>query len=478
MLGDFSYRFKVPLMLSLTIVLTGLVVSVALTWRAYGDLRDDLFQNAVEVGALMSSALLSALKHDELWQAYRILVPADAAGAPNSDRFLIVLDHEYRVYVSNRPRRFPVLSTMREHGLELANVEGAVREESLRNTAAFEQSEDEHIYVIIPIVDDGVVRGTLIMGYERALFLPRFYSIVERVAYSSLVVLAILLPFGWYLGNRAVQPLIHLAACLGKVGRQPLDQIECSLNENRDEIGQLGTSFRQMLWELRDKQRLERQMIASERLAAVGRLAATVAHEINNPLGGMLNAINTFRHHGRSDRLTEKTLSLLERGLKQIGDSVSALLVEARPETRALTPQDIDDVYTLLKPDAQKHAVSLRWVNNLRGALTLPSTPVRQVLINLSLNAVQASPEGRAVTCIIDIEQDRLHIRVDNEGEDIPSDQLNRLFEPFVHYNPSGSGLGLWVTYQVVQQLGGDIAVESSEGHTRFSVRLPQETVV
>jgi hypothetical protein len=159
MLGNFSYRFKVPLMLSFTIVLTGIVVSVALTWRAYGDLRDDLFQNAVEVGALMSSALLSALKHDELWQAYRILVAADAAGAPNSDRFLIVLDDEYRVYVSNRPRRFPVLSTLRDHGRELTAVESAVREERSRITTAFEQTEDENIYVIIPIMDDGVIRA-------------------------------------------------------------------------------------------------------------------------------------------------------------------------------------------------------------------------------------------------------------------------------------------------------------------------------
>lgn len=289
--------------------------------------------------------------------------------------------------------------------------------------------------------------------------------------------LAILLPFGWYLGNRAVQPLIHLAACLGKVGRQPPDEIECTLNEGRDEVGQLGSSFRQMLRELRDKQRLEQQMIASERLAAVGRLAAAVAHEINNPLGGMLNAINTFRRHGRSDGMTEQTLSLLERGLNQVSDSVSALLVEARPESRALTPQDIDDVYTLLKPDAQKHAVRLRWANNLQGDFTLPSTPTRQVLINLSLNAVQATPEGGTVTCRIDKERGRLHIRVDNEGENIPSERLNRLFEPFLHHNPSSSGLGLWVTYQIVQQLHGDIAVKSGEGHTRFSVRLPLENV-
>jgi len=66
-----------------------------------------------------------------------------------------------------------------------------------------------------------------------------------------------------------------------------------------------------------------------------------------------------------------------------------------------------------------------------------------------------------------------IRIYVDNEGEKIPADQINRLFEPFVHNNPSGSGLGLWVTYQIIQQLNGEIAVDSREGHTRFTVDLP-----
>jgi signal transduction histidine kinase len=475
MLGDISYRFKVPLMLSASIVLTGLVVSLALIWRAYGDLRDDLFQNAVDVGGVLSNTLPGALKHDDLWQAYRILAAAESAGTSGSARNLIVLDEEYRVYVSNRPRSFPVLSELGAQGPELARVEGFVQAEASLKPYVFDRPENEYFYVIIPLVDDDVALGTLIMGYSRTLFLPRFYSIVKRVTYSSLIVLAVLLPFGWYLGNRAVMPLTKLAKCLGKVGRQPLEEVQCSVAEGKDEIGQLGTSFRQMLQELREKQRLEHRMVASERLAAVGRLASAVAHEINNPLGGMLNAIRTFRHHGRSDDVTEKTLLLLERGLGQIGETVAALLVETRSESHALTPQDIDDVYTLLQPDAQRRSIHLRWKNGLRNALSLPSTQVRQILINLSLNAVQATPEGGTVLCDIQKERNYLHIHVDNEGEPIPPERVNRLFEPFVQHNPSGSGLGLWVTYQIVQQLNGKIAVNSDGGHTCFTVQLPLE---
>ncbi len=216
-------------------------------------------------------------------------------------------------------------------------------------------------------------------------------------------------------------------------------------------------------------------MVTSERLAAVGRLAAGVAHEINNPLGGMLNAIDTFKHHGCTDAVTGKTLSLLERGLEQIRETVSALLVETRSESNALTPHDVDDVQTLLQPDAHKKALRITWNNGLSEPVPLPATPIRQILINLSLNAVQAAPEGAAVDCCIHRDRDRLRIRVGNEGDGIPAGRADRLFEPFVHRNPSGHGLGLWVTYQIVQQLNGEISVKSEAGHTHFTVQLPLE---
>ena len=470
---NISYRYKVPMMLSAVILLTGVVVSFALTWRAFEDLRTDLYRNALEVGSVLSNTLPAALKHDDLWLAYQIIGAARVSGETENERLLIVLDDDYRVYVSNRPDRFPVLSELRNQGVQLARVEQRIRQQPALEPYSLEPSDSDFIFTVIPMIDDGVALGTLIIGYPRTLFLPRFYGIVRRVAYSSLAVLAVLLPIGWYLGNRAVKPLTQLAHCLAKVGRVAPDAVECQLEEGRDEIGQLGTSFRQMLLELQEKQRLEQEMVSSERLAAIGRLAAGVAHEINNPLGGLLHAINTFRRHGAPDPVAEKTLSLLERGLHQIGDTISALLVEARSESHELTPQDVDDVYTLLQPDIQRRSIRLNWENRLHRPVRLPSTQVRQVLINLTLNAVQAADERGDVWCRVGIDDGLLCLAVENDGSEIEAEKMKRLFEPFIHFNENGSGLGLWVTYQIVRQLKGRIDVLSRDGRTRFTVFFP-----
>ena len=212
-------------------------------------------------------------------------------------------------------------------------------------------------------------------------------------------------------------------------------------------------------------------MLASERLAAIGRLTAGVAHEINNPLGGMLNALSTFKRYSKSDDVSKYTVPLLERGLKQIRDTVSALLVEANPRSHKLNPEDIEDVHTLLLPTLSHKNINFTWENQIKHKVDIPSTPVRQILMNLALNAINAAYKGKEVMCEIKLEDSILKIVVENEGEEIPQSKMLQLFEPFVG-DEKGNGLGLWVTYQLVLQLDGMIEVKSSEGKTRFEVEF------
>lgn len=271
-------------------------------------------------------------------------------------------------------------------------------------------------------------------------------------------------------------PLVQLAARMEQLGKQWPDDLDPSLYEYHDELGRLFEAYNQLLADLKTKQALEMRMVQADRLAALGQLAAGIAHEINNPLSGMLTAIDTLKCHSDTSPLTKKTISLIERGLTQIKETVAALLVESRMKSRNLTPQDIEDVLTLISPMSGKKALHIAWHNSLSGEVALPATFIRQILINLLLNAIKAASQQGEVACDIGIEDDKLCIAVSNNGKMLNPEQISHLFEPFSSLSEGGHGLGLWVTYQIVNQLGGAITVtRKPDEHMNFTVNIPLE---
>jgi len=439
----------------------------------YQELRDELFHVAVEVGSVLSNSLPDAILKDDLWMAYRLIRAAEGWEENSVRRLLIVLDMNGLIYVSNRPKELAPTTELRVHGAELARIEATIFKNNSDSLEPkyYEFPEDKNFYVLLPVISDGVSVGTIIIGYDKQLFWPKFYQIINRIIVSIFFAMIILLPIGWYLGNKIVSPLSQLNYCMSRVGKEKTEDISCDLTLGDDEIGQLGQSFKQMLNELHQKEKMEINMLASERLAAIGRLTAGVAHEINNPLGGMLNALSTFKRYSKSVDVSKYTVPLLERGLKQIRDTVSALLVEANPRSHKLNPEDIEDVHTLLLPTLSHKNINFTWENQIKHKVDIPSTPVRQILMNLALNAINAAYKGKEVMCEIKLEDSILKIVVENEGEEIPQSKMLQLFEPFVG-DEKGNGLGLWVTYQLVLQLDGMIEVKSSEGKTRFEVEF------
>jgi signal transduction histidine kinase len=477
---DLSYRFKIPFSLSLVILVTVLVVSAVVVVRSYQYLRADLIASAESLGKTLSRALTPALLRDEMWQAYEtIITPFEAGGELESDRkTIVVLDASQQVYVSSHPSVFRSLTPLAEVSESHGALARIVARSASEAPFVVEDVLPNHIVVAVPVLsDDGIRLGTLLLTYAESLFLPRFWETVRQLLLSTLMVLAVLIPLGWYAGNRTVIPLVSLTRAMRRVSSEPRTSVGADLYLGGDEIGQLGRQFQAMLRELEDKQALEREMVMSDRLACIGRLTAGIAHEINNPLGGMLNAINTCRRHGDADPVTARTVSLLERGLLQIKETVAALLVEARVESHALTREDLEDVHTLVAHAAAKKQLAVRWYNWVEGTVTLPSTLVRQVLINLLLNAIQAAPPRGLVTCDVRVApkaQDTeaaLRLQVSNDGRHLQAEQLERLFEPFA--SEAGTGLGLWVVYQIVQQLRGEIRVSNGPPVTRFELSFP-----
>jgi two-component system NtrC family sensor kinase len=476
MLSNISYRYKIPASLSVVIVVTALAVAGPLISGANETTKRDLVDHALSLGKTLAGAVQPALLHDDMWQAYEIITtPFDRAlqqrlGQPT----IVVVDAQGAVYVASDPKRFPATQRL----ASLGPLPGKLAEIIARASNApmvLENLDPKLSIMTVPVLStDNTQLGTVILEYSRDIYGQRVLETIRKVAASTAITLAILVPLGWLWGKQIASPLLRLSSAIRQVAKAPAATVTFKAPAGKDEIAELGATFNHMVDGLREREALKEEVLASERLAAIGRLTAGIAHEINNPLGGMLNAISTYKRQ-RSDApsFVDRTISLLERGLTQIRGTVAALLVEARLESRALTSHDIEDVHTLLLPNVQGKHVRLDWQNGVTEPVPLPSTEVRQILLNLLLNAVEAVDERGRVMSTVTPSETELEVRVENDGAGLSDHQLQHLFEPFAESRRKGKGLGLWMTYQLATQLRGHIEAQSKPGQTVFTVTLP-----
>lgn len=477
LLRNVSFRYKIPLRAIALVLVTALSLTAVLVAREHEELLHDLEEDATLLGSTLVQHLVAPVIQDDVWRAFELVrAPLENKSARARERlpFAIVLfDRDLRVMASSDPARYALLAEP-ESLPDLRALAPWVRASVTLPSARPLELADDLIALVLPIVTDGVTLGHLALAYSKDGVRARTTRLIERSLLYTLGLLALIMPLTWYWGRRMARPLVRLADSMGKVGATLPADDALALEESEDEIGRAGTAFRRMLHELRNKDALEREVMINERLAAIGRLAAGVAHEINNPLGGILNALDTHRRHGGDAAKLEKTLSLIERGLLQIRDTVSALLVEARPSDKRLSAEDFEDLRTLLAADLAHHEIFLEWAVELpAGELPLPATLVRQVVLNLLLNALQATPAGGRIAVHADGDGDALTVTVANQGAPIPPARIAELFEPFSSDRSQGHGLGLWVSYRIVEELSGRITVASDLNGTVFTVSLP-----
>jgi signal transduction histidine kinase len=477
---DLSFKYKLPLWGGLLIIVTELAVSGTFMVHAYTNLQEDMHTDSEIIAYSLKTNLTPAIMQNDMIRAGEIIAaplsserttlnPINASG-------ILVVDNSLRVALSAMPDTIPPNIELQRVNPDFAAVAVRIMEAGDDASQDINLPESDNYYYTTPIMSEIGRLGTLIIVHPKDIFLPRFTEIAWHGFTAGVVILAILLPINWYWGRRMALPLVQLTARMGEISRKWPEDLDPQLYAHRDELGRLFEAYIQMLKYLRDKEDLERKIVQSERLAALGHLSAGIAHEINNPLSGMLTAIDTLKCYRDLDPHTMKTIALIERGLTQIKETVGALLVEAKVHSRNFTPQDIEDVLTLITPMASKKGLHIAWHNSISEEVALPATFVRQIMINLLLNAVQAASQQGKVAFDLGIEEDRLCFSVTNNGKTLTDDQISHLFEPFsqLRENGQGHGLGLWVTYQIVNQLRGTVSVvRDEEDQMHFSVDIP-----
>lgn len=242
-----------------------------------------------------------------------------------------------------------------------------------------------------------------------------------------------------------------------------------------------------VLRDLREIKRLEAQVRQSEKLAAIGKLAAGVAHEIRNPLSS-IKGFAQFLRHALKDRPEEQEYAdVMVREVDRINRVVTDLLTYARPTAIDREPVDLPELVQhtvrLVTADAESRHVSIvpQFAGDLEG-VWLDANQITQALLNLLLNALQAIADGGKIEIGIQKEdaENRVHLWVADDGPGIPRDHQQKILDPFFTTRDKGTGLGLAIVHKIIENHQGEIHIQSPragrQSGTRISLFIPLTT--
>ena len=226
--------------------------------------------------------------------------------------------------------------------------------------------------------------------------------------------------------------------------------------------------------------RLERELAERERLASLGRMAATVAHEIKNPLSAIKSIAQVMREDESLRNEYERDLGLIVGETDRLSQSVTQLLSFARKESPAVQPLSVDEllrsVVDLFRANAREQGIVLDCEVKVEAELAGKSvSALRDALSNLLLNALQATPQGGKVELIAAAADSELLISVQDSGSGVPADLRERIWEPFFTTRQRGTGLGLAIVRKRVQEVGGSASLDVSRNGrgALFQLRVP-----
>lgn len=385
------------------------------------------------------------------------------------------------------------------------SLEDPVSKRALRADTPFIQKVTTTMFssggydVAIPVFVYGGTRkwGTIRVGFS----LTRAMREIQKTSRGMILlgIIAILLgtAVAIFLALRISRPIQQLVTGVNEVGKGNYDHTIAVTTQ--DEVGHLARRFEEMRKALRlhvthlakEKRRLEwanrtiketqKQLIQNEKLAAIGKLTATVAHEFNNPLAIIktsLHLVNTRMPNGDPNK---ENLVIIEEEIDRITRIMRQLLDFSRPSAETSTLQVnevIQKFMKMLERDLAERGIEskLDLATDLP-VLRMSADQLKQVLLNLIKNAEEAMPTGGNLLLRTSKRNGGLTISVYDTGIGIPKEHLSSLFEPFFSTKSDGEGmgLGLSVSYSIIESYGGSIEVDSSPGKgTMFRIFLPE----
>lgn len=288
-------------------------------------------------------------------------------------------------------------------------------------------------------------------------------------------------PYGLIFGNwpSLVERIEETLAHRGEFGRKP-----DVWNRRYYDVGifPIGAGMEQgftvTIRDETEKERMREEMTRMDRFASLGRLSAGIAHEIRNPLTGITLLLDDLHDRAETDPESREMLGRSLEEIERVERLLNSLLSYASPPKsefyRGDLAQTVEETLLFFRKTCEKGGVSLENRIARLPALSFAPDKIRQMLLNLLRNALEATGSGGKIMVTLDQEGESAVITVADTGQGIPAEDLDHVFEPFFTRSVGGTGLGLSITERIVEEHHGSIEVRSVEGEgTRFEIRLP-----
>ena len=259
----------------------------------------------------------------------------------------------------------------------------------------------------------------------------------------------------------------------------PLEVVGTSLKGEDDSAVSWVILFR----DLTEIQHLKKEIARTQRLASIGRLAAGVAHEIRNPLSSIKGFATYFKERYREIPEDHKTAEIMIQEVERLDRVIGQLLEFARPMNISKKTASLEDVIKdslrMVEAEARQRGIRVDFSSDPQTKeVRIDTDRIRQVLLNLYLNAIAAMESGGTLS--VELRQDddtgRFRIIVSDTGTGIKNSDLPHLFDPYFTTKPSGTGLGLAIVHKIIESHGGEVSVESRYGEgATVTIRLPYD---
>jgi signal transduction histidine kinase len=484
-----SFQAKLSLMVNLLIIL--LIVGSALVVERRQ--RTAIVQEVEKRAMVMAKALDSATAADLVTYNYVSIEQTVSKFSKEPDVvYAMVLDKEGNS-AAQHLRDYPLSRFLQQR------IPGGKDHLPATVEIYLPASERETIYdVNLPVIVEGSPEpwGTIRLGIS----LKGMHQEIARTRWqiAGFGVLALLLGSAGVtlLARRMTRPIHALTQGVAAVGRGDLSQrIEST---SRDELGQLAHAFNEMAAQLAHMRELEERLRRADRLAALGTMAAGIAHDIRNPLTSILIFSQLMSLHHDDPDVRAKFDRVVPRELERVQAVIEDMMELARPSSLHLEPTNMNEVLTQVLEIYENQAATLNVKLSKEFTPDLPfftadRKRLHRCFSNIIANGIQSMASGGDLavrtslvpaagfsglqgnaSAVAVLNGSAIRVVISDTGQGIPPDRLSRIFDPFYTTKEKGLGLGMAITHRIIEDHKGNIDVQSQVGlGTTFTIHLP-----